>query len=157
MNLMQHQAVTGRLVQGHRVASGLNGNPRFPGGTLRMQTPHFLALGLDLSAFYAGTLNVSIAPLRYRMLQPRHTFRALKWHPIEPAEDFSFIDCRLLVRDTPPIAGFIYHPHPDTKPEHFQAPDVLELLLPFVEGLTYGMEISMEIPAAQMVFEFPPM
>ena len=26
------------IVQGHRVASGLNGNSKFPGGTLRMQS-----------------------------------------------------------------------------------------------------------------------
>ena len=56
------------IVQGHRVASGLNGNPRFPGGTLRMQLPFFAELGLDLSAFYPGTLNVSIAPLSYRVV-----------------------------------------------------------------------------------------
>lgn len=27
------------IVQGHRVASGLTGKTRFPGGTLRMQMP----------------------------------------------------------------------------------------------------------------------
>ena len=138
------------IVQGHRVASGQNGNPRFPGGTLRMQMPFFQALGLDLSAFYLGTVNVSIAPLRYRVLQPRYTFRAMKWHPVEPAEDFSFFDVRVLRDGADPLAGFIYFPHPETKPEHFQRADVLELLLPFMEGLQYGMTLKLEVPFEQM-------
>ena len=118
-----------------------------------MQIPHFLALGLDLRSFHLGTLNVSIAPLCYRVVKARHTFTNVKWHPTEPAEDFSFFDVRVIRPDESPIAGFIYFPHPDTKPEHFQQPDVLELLLPFVKGLHYGMELSLEIPTTQMVIE----
>src|SRR3954463_2473826 len=80
------------IVRGHRVASGQNGNPRFPGGTIRMQAPHFLARGLDISLFHPGTLNVSIAPYRFRVGKPRCTLPSVKWHPTEPAEDFSFFD-----------------------------------------------------------------
>ena len=147
------QTFPARLVAGHRVASGLNGNPRFPGGTLLMQTPHFLARGLDLGQFHRGTLNVSIAPHRYRVVQPRLTFRDVQWHPIEPKEDFSFFDVTLLRHDLPPVSGLIYYPHPDTKPEHFQAPDVLELLLPFVEGFTYGCTLTLQVPRSQMLIE----
>lgn len=117
---------------------------------MRMQLPHFLRLGLDLQTFYLGTLNVSIAPLRYRVVRARHSFPGLKWHPVEPAEDFSFFDVRLLRPGHPPVPGFIYYPHPETKPEHFQSPDVLELLFPRVEGLEYGMQITLEIPSDQM-------
>ncbi len=155
MNQPLNQVIAARLIQGHRVASGLNGNPRFPGGTLFMQRPHFLALGLDIGVFHQGTLNVGIAPLSYRVVKPRLTFRNVQWHPIEPKEDFSFFDVRLVAPSRPPAAGLIYYPHPETKPEHFQAPDVLELLLPFVEGLRYGMELSLEIPSGQMVIESP--
>jgi hypothetical protein len=150
------QTIIARILQGHRVASGLNQNPRFPGGTLRMQLPHFLALGLDLRAFYPGTLNAGIAPSRYRVIKARRTFAKVKWHPTEPAEDFSFFDVRLGRSDTPSVEGFIYYPHPETKPEHFQQPGVLELLLPFVEGLRYGDEVRLEIPESQMAIE-PPM
>ena len=150
------QIITARLMQGHRVASGLNGNPRFPGGTLLMQQPHFLALGLDIGVFHRGTLNVSIAPNIYWVVKPRLTFRDVKWHPTEPKEDFSFFDFRLVGPMREPVAGLIYYPHPETKPEHFQAPDVLELLLPFVDGLHYGMELRLEIPAEQMVIEASP-
>ncbi len=149
------QVVAARIVRGHRVASGQNGNPLFPGGTLKMQTPFFRALGLDLSRYYGGTLNISIAPFQYRVVAPRLTYRAVKWHPTEPPEDFSFFDLRLLCDNLPSVEGLIYFPHPDTKPTHFQAPDVLELLLPFVEGLAYNNEIRLEIPATQMLIVQP--
>jgi len=153
MNAKTDQLISARLVEGHRVASGLNGDVRFPGGTLRMQLPHFLARGLDLRAFHHGTLNISIAPLVYRVVKARHTFTSVKWHPTEPAEDFSFFDVRLIRPGANPVAGLIYFPHPDTKPEHFQQPDVLELALPFVAGLRYGMELNLAIPAGQMLIE----
>lgn len=63
-SLIDWQSVSVRVMPAHRVVSGQNGNPRFPG----------------------GTLNVGIAPLRYRVVQPRQTFRALQWHLVEPAE-----------------------------------------------------------------------
>jgi hypothetical protein len=149
------QTVVARVVAGHRVASGLNGDPRFPGGTLRMQAPFFLALGFDLGTYHGGTLNVSIAPCRYRVVKAPTTFRSVKWHPTDPAEDFSFFDVQVIRPDALPVAGKIYFPHPDTKPTHFQAPTVLELLLPFVAGLKYGDEITLSVPAGQMIFENP--
>lgn len=117
-----------------------------------MQLPFFLALGLDLGGFYPGTLNVSIAPLSYRVVRARLTFRGVKWHPTEPAEDFSFFDVTVHRDGAPPVSGMIYFPHPDTKPEHFQKPDVLELLLPWEEGLAYGTAIQLEVAAEQMTF-----
>jgi hypothetical protein len=144
--------VTGTLVRGHRVASGLNGDPRFPGGTLAMQRPRFAALGLDLSGMHGGTLNVSIAPHRYELRQPRHTFPHVQWHPTEPAETFSFVRARLETPRGEIVEGWIYHPHPETKQEHFQAPDVLELLMPFVPGLEYGIAVALWAPGEQMGF-----
>ena len=79
----------------------------------------------------------------------------MKWHPTDPAEDFSFFDVRLQRANGVTVAGKIYYPHPDTKPAHFQQPDVLELLFPFVEGLSYGDEIKLLIPAEQMMIERP--
>ena len=57
-NRSNWQVVAVRIVQGHRVASGQNGNPLFPGGTLRMQAPFFQALGLDL-----GPGDVAVSPV----------------------------------------------------------------------------------------------
>lgn len=141
------------VVSGHQVASGMNGDPRFPGGTIRMQAPHFLARGLDLSGYHTATLNVGIDPYRYQVISSQYTFRGVQWHPTEPAEDFSFFDVLVLLPGREPVAGLIYHPHPATKPEHFQKPDVLELLLPWIEGLGYGMSLSLVVPAEQMRFE----
>lgn len=140
------------IVQGHRVASGLNGNPRFPGGTLRMQLPFFRDLGLDLSSYHLGTLNVSIAPLSYRVVNPKLTFRDVKWHPTEPSEDFSFFDVTVHLEGASPVNGLVYFPHPETKPEHFQSPDVLELLLSWTDGLDCGAKLKLEVSAEQMIF-----
>jgi len=153
MNPAHWQFIAARIVPGHRVASGLNANPRFAGGTLLMQAPFFRALGFDLAAYHSGTMNVSIAPHRYRVVKAPMTFSQVKWHPAEPAEDFSFFDVQLKLVDAPPVAGKIYYPHPDTKPAHFQQPDVLELLFPFVKGLKYGDEVQLRIPAEQMILE----
>lgn len=153
---MANQIISARVVQGHRVASGLNGNPRFPGGTLRMQAPHFLERGLDISKHYVGTLNVSIAPNRFKVLKPKWTFTHVKWHPIEPAEDFSFFDVWVFPPALPAAAGLIYYPHPETKPEHFQKPDVLELLLPHIENVAYGMELKLQLATEQILIEPQP-
>jgi hypothetical protein len=147
---MNWQRVSGTIMRGHRVASGLNGDVRFPGGTLAMQRSYFAALGLDLAGMHAGTLNVSIAPPRYELRQPRWTFPLVKWHPTEPAETFSFVAARLEAPRGREVSGWIYYPHPETKPEHFQSPDVLEVLMPFVEGLEYGTALSLLVPEEQM-------
>ena len=139
-----------RIIRGHRVASGLNGDPRFPGGTVAMQVPHFARLGLDLSRYHRGTLNLDISPLTYRSLKPRHIFERLHWHPVEPAETFSFFAARLLhAGQTHEV--LIYLPHPETKPEHFQAPTTLEVLAPWIEGLSYETILQLAIDPAQMI------
>lgn len=145
------QTFAAEIVPGHRVASGGNNDPRFPGGTIRMQLPHFQRLGLDLSPFHPGTVNVSIAPHVYQVVSAPHTFRDLKWHPEEPAEDFSFFDVEVLDGESVIATGLIYHPHPDTKPEHFQKPDVLELLLPYLEGIAYGRTLSLRTRKSQIL------
>ena len=154
-----YASIFATVIRGHRVASGLSGDPRFPGGTLAMQAPFFRERGLDLSGWHHSTLNLSIAPARFEILEARHTFRNLSWHPTEPAEDFSFFDCR--VRrvggdDFPWIAGLIYFPHPDTKPEHHQPPDVLEAIArEFINGLDYGDRLELAVDPEQMRFCFP--
>lgn len=147
--------VAGIVVRGHGVASGKNGDPRFPGGTIAMQLPFFASRGLNLSTYYPATINLSIAPAKFRPGKAFATFTGLKWHPQEPAEDFSFFECTLrLPETTGEIHGLIYYPHPETKPEHFQAPDTLEVLASqFVEGLEYGSRVLLSAPPAQIVFQ----
>ena len=69
-----------KRVNGHGVASGIaNTDPLrsaspYPQGTLAMQAPFFAALGLDLSAYWLGTLNLSVAPARWSLQQPDYHF-----------------------------------------------------------------------------------
>jgi len=149
---MNSPEIPATILQGHRVASGLNGDARFPGGTIRMQLPFFAKLGLDLSGMYPGTLNVSIAPMRYEVGQARYTFHQVKWHDVEAAEDFSFFDCCIRRASGEIVDGFIYRPHPETKPCHFQPPDVLELLAPEIPGIAYGEIVQLSAPPEQIRF-----
>lgn len=144
------QRVRATVLPGYGVASGKGGDPRFPGGSLAMQMPHFLAGGIDLRRYHLGTLNLSIAPKTYQVVRARATFRAVKWHPTEPPEDFSFFDCRVIAGDGVEREGLIYYPHPDTKPAHVQPDDVLEVLTSRIAGIDYGQEIWLELPQAQL-------
>ncbi|MEM8806459.1 MAG: hypothetical protein AAGF01_10580 [Cyanobacteria bacterium P01_G01_bin.38] len=147
------------VLKGHGVASGQANDPRFPRGTLQMQKTVFEKLGLCLDSFFLGTINVSIEPYCYEVKQPKYTFRQVKWAVDRPAEDFSFFDCRVGLRDrnTADLSvrssqpGLIYYPHPETKPEHFQDPGTLEVLTMFIGGLHYGDSIMLELDSTQMV------
>ena len=142
-----HWASTmGKVVQGHRVASGMAGDERFPGGTLRLQIPHFRSRGLDVTPYFIGTINVSIAPAEYGVVKSKHTFYDVAWSADAPAEHFSFFDCRVDGND-----GLVYYPHPETKPEHFQPPNVLEILTKRIDGLSYGQSVQVDLPVDQMV------
>ena len=145
--------VLGRVIQGHRVASGQAHDPRFPGGTVQMQRPLFAAQGLCLDAYFPGTLNVSIHPKRYTVRQAKHTLRQVKWADNAPPEDFSFFDCRVVLETGQRLPGLIYYPHPETKPEHFQDPATLEVLTEFIKGVSYGMTIGLELDSSQLKIE----
>lgn len=143
------------LIKGHQVASGLGGDPRFPGGTIQSQIPYFRALGLELGDYYCGTLNLSIAPWQFKPRQARYRFAKLCWTEQAPAEDFSFFDCQLLITDQV-IEGLVYYPHPETKPEHFQPTSVLEVLAPFIPNLAYGAELKLKLDDQQItLFQTP--
>ncbi len=141
--------VKGVVVEGHGIASGRSGGPRFPGGSIALQSPHFLAAGVDLSGYHPGTINISIAPRRYEVRKAAHTLRKLSWLPDYPPEDFSFFDCRLTLSGRT-VDGLVYYPHPETKPEFHQDPHVLEILAPFLEGLQVGDRIVLALPAGQI-------
>lgn len=150
--------VTGVVVTGHGVASGAKGDPRFPGGTLAMQIPHLMMRGVDLSRFHRGTLNVDVSPWRIVLDSPSMTVHDLRWHPTEPAEDFSFLDCMVepLGRVAAArVAALIYWPHPETKPEHAQPPTVVEIMAPHIAGAGTGVRLSLEVLPGQGHFVRP--
>ncbi len=145
--------VRGVVVAGHGVASGAKGDPRFPGGTLAMQAPHFAAAGLDIARFHGGTINVDVAPHRIVLDGPVTTLRNVRWHPTEPAEDFSFVDCRIGVTPQRLVSGLVYRPDPETKPEHHQPPTIVEIVAPWIEGAAVGAELWLEVSPTQAHFE----
>lgn len=140
--------VPGVVVKGYGVASGCD-SPRFPGGTIRAQLPHFRARGVDLSSYFPGTLNISIAPNWFSMIRPSRTLPDLEWWPNVPAETFSFSPCRILIPDGP-VDALVYYPHPETKPEHHHPPTVLEVLAPFIKGLSPGSAIELQLDPSQI-------
>jgi hypothetical protein len=142
--------VTGLIKPGYGVASGKGGDLRFPQGTIAMQKPFFQQLGLDLSPYFLGTINISIHPYQYAVINSRYTFRNVKWSSTEPAEDFSFFDCQIIFAHATPVQGLIYYPHPETKPEHFQTSDTLEIIAPYINDLRYGHQLILKINRKQI-------
>ncbi|NJM96713.1 MAG: hypothetical protein HC800_05530 [Phormidesmis sp. RL_2_1] len=143
----------GTVVAGHQVASGQATASPYPHGTIEMQAPHFLALGIDLSPFYSGTLNVSIAPHDFDLIA-QQTLHDVKWSPHHDAESFSFVPIQLTYGELT-YGGLIYYPRPETKINHFQAPSILELLLPKIEAIAYGDQVIITAPASQLILSEP--
>ena len=139
-------SIEATVVRGHGVASGASGDPRFPAGTLALQFPIFARHGLDLSGFHPGTINLDIAPASYEIMEARLTLTDIQWHPACPPETFSFFDCQLGT-----TRALIYYPHPETKPEHFQSPTVLEILAPKIDNLAYGQKLNFTPDPSQLV------
>jgi hypothetical protein len=132
--------VSGIVSAGHGVASGRSaGEPHnpYPAGTIAMQIPFFKELGLDLSACFAGTVNLNIAPAQWQLLQADHCFEKMRWTHLHPPETFSFVRLSAMW-EAQQVDGWLYYPHPETKAAHFQSSSTMELLLPKLDGLKLG-------------------
>ena len=137
--------IQGQRVEGHGVASGRDPGSPYPAGTISLQSPRFAERGLDLSDCFAGTLNLSLAPLELRSERPDHCFDQLEWTDRHPPETFRF--WRVLVRhgDSAPLGGWIYQPDPDTKLRHDQPAQVVEVLAPPLAGLEPAAWIALGV------------
>lgn len=142
----------GIILQGYRVASGMTETSPYPQGTLAMQLPHFLERGMDLRPYFLGTLNVSIAPHQFRLVNPEITLQQVCWTDAHAPETFSFSRCQLSWHNTT-HEGWIYYPHPETKPMHFQAPDRLEILMPKIEGIQYSDRVQLAVLADEVLID----
>jgi len=114
-----------------------------------MQLPHFQKLGLDLSDFYLGTLNVSIAPYTFELENSQYTFSEVKWHPDYPAETFSFSPCTVEHQDRSTQA-LVYYPHLETKIGHFQDSSIVEIIAPYFTNVKYGDRIELKLKSQQV-------
>ncbi|MGB8213206.1 MAG: hypothetical protein WCE68_06565 [Anaerolineales bacterium] len=134
--------VSGVVVQGYRVASGPSQD--YPYGTLEKQIPLFKQRGLDLEQFYYGTLNISIAPAVFEMVQPGYTFQRVAWTDLHPPEDFSFSRCTVRFK-AGRYAGYVYYPHPETKKRHFENSSILEIICMRIPDIAYGDRVDVEL------------
>lgn len=141
--------VSGVVTRGHGVASGTAIDTPYPRGAIEMQKPYFQVRGLDLSAYYNGTLNISIAPYTFRLHRPQYTFRQVEWTKLHPPEDFSFSACKLVVHTTA-YPGWIYYPHPETKRAHEQDPSIVEILAPYIPNVGYGDQVAVMLNNAEV-------
>ncbi len=138
--------IQGTVICGHQVASGQGGDLRYPIGTLGLQLPIFKSLGLDVDDFFAGTINVDISPARFQLTEVPVRLDEVEWTEHHPPEDFYFFPCHVVLGETKQN-GMIYMPSPQTKAEHFQKDSVLEVLAPWISGLSYGDSIELELTA----------
>lgn len=132
--------VSGTVVEGYHVAS--RPSKEYPYPALEKQKPYFKELGLDLDRFFQGTLNVSIAPLKFEMVRPAYTFRRIAWTNLHPPEDFSFSPCKVGYQGRE-YEGMIYYPHPETKIRHFQDPSLIEVIAEYIPELAYGVLVDL--------------
>ena len=137
-------ALSGIVKSGHQVASGRAEDSPYERGTLDMQLPFFRDLGLDLSSFFLGTINISIAPHTFELVRPKYTFADVKWHPDYAAETFSFSPCQV-VHQNITYTGLIYYPHPETKIGHFQDDSIIEAIAPSIPSLNYGDRLILKV------------
>ncbi len=131
-----------RRVAGHGVASGRAAHSPYPAGTIALQAPLFAAHGIDLSPFFAGTLNL-LAAGEWRLRTPDARVEQLRWTDRHPPETFSFWKARLRTEGGQELPALVYHPHPETKRSHHQPPGQLELLAPWIEGLAADAELEL--------------
>jgi hypothetical protein len=146
--------VDGVVQSGHGVASGQSATSPYPAGTIAMQTPYFKARGLDLSAYYPGTINVSIAPHFLDLEVPAHTFADVTWASGFGAETFSFSPC-FLRHDGSLFNAMVYYPHPETKIDHLQDRSIVEILAPKLEGIAPGVAIQLHLNLAEVAVLLP--
>ncbi|MCI0665994.1 MAG: hypothetical protein L0220_33485 [Acidobacteria bacterium] len=139
--------VQGTIVRGHGVAA--QASEHYPRGTIEMQTPFFKDRGLDLTALYSGTLNISIHPVRLRIKNAEYKFSQVAWTTKHPPEDFSFSGCRIL-HDNRKYSGWIYYPHPETKIRHHQNFSVVEIIAPLIPEIKYGDRVEIEMNSMEV-------
>jgi hypothetical protein len=144
--------IPGSLVQGYRVASGPSQD--YPYGALDRQRPLFKARGLDLSAYFNGSLNIDLRPARFTMRRPQYTFPLVEWTDLHPPETFSFSRCRVLFREVE-YDGWVYYPHPETKLRNFQNPSLLEVIAQPIPDIRYGDRLAVWVNGDEIGVQFP--
>ena len=142
-------SVSGVVEPGHGVASGKNPKSKYPKGTVVLQYPFFKQLGVDLGGCYAGTLNISIAPRRFEIINAWKELTAVIWYENRAPEDFKICHCGVRFGDFS-IRGFLYYPDPRTKIEYIDKPTQIQVIAPYLPNLSYGSAVELLLSTAEV-------
>ncbi|MGB5359336.1 MAG: hypothetical protein WBN27_05275 [Eudoraea sp.] len=96
-----------------------------------------------------GTINLDISPCSYEIKKPKHFFKNIDWSDYIPPENFYFFDVTLYDKDKT-YKGLVYMPDPETKEDHIQKPTILELILPKIKDLDYGVMVDIALKKDQL-------
>lgn len=156
---MTYRQVQATIAEGYRVASGTSTiDPMFndDGGTVGLQIPHFIKLGLDFDGYFGkgnyfvGTLDMDFAPKRVQILKPAYYFEKVRWthkfdKPDQPPflENF-YLDEASVLYNGQRYKALLYIPDPVTKPGHFQLPTVIEVIAQPIPNIGYGSQATLE-------------
>ena len=132
------------VVKGHQVASGKAANSPYPKGSIEMQLPFFDERGLNLAQCYLGTLNLSIHPHQFSIVQPDFHFKNIEWAKGFAPEDFLFVECVVSYAGRS-HQGYVYYPDPKTKIGHFQNASTIEVITEYIAGISYGDQVSISL------------
>ena len=144
-------SITGKVISGYGVASGKGKDNRYPEGTLKLQMPFFKERGLDLSAFFIGTINIDISPYQFSIKKYKYYFKEINWSTYIPPENFYFFEVQLIFKESA-YEGLIYMPDPKTKFDHHQISSLFELLMPKIEGIKQGENIILKLREGDFKF-----
>ena len=142
----------GVLVKGYQVASGQSPITPYKDGSIILQKPFFEERGFCMKDLYLATLNIDIPNHEFTIIKPSYYFENLKWEKDFPSETFSIVSCTLIYK-AKQYDAYIYYPHVETKTDHIQKKTTLEVLAPFVDGISYGdsIEILVDTQTVQIV------
>lgn len=136
--------ISALVTPGHQIASGKNPNTPYPKGSIKLQWPFLQRSPLDLQDLSsAGTLNIDLRPYEFVPNSPETTITAQWFQKI--TETFLFFPIKIRYQ-AKLYKGYVYYPSPDTKPDHFKPPYHIDLLLPWIENISYGDRIEILLP-----------
>lgn len=139
---MNQLIINGKVKRGLRIASGLNQDPSLRlNNTIYYQKPFFeKACVPDIQSMYCGTVNVAIAPRKFKILKPDFEITC-EWF-LNTTETFHLVSVEI-DRKGCSYSGYIYYPLPSVVKSHDD--DTIELLASKIPDLEYGDLISIRI------------
>ena len=109
-------------------------------------------MGLNLDDCFNATLNLSIYPYSFAILNPDYTFENVQWLENIHPETFSFVKCKIEYMSMYHNA-WIYYPHPETKVDHNHSSSVIEVITEFIKDIAYNDNVIIHIPTNKIIIK----